>query len=183
MSDATLTGLFDTAWQHLSRGVADRRHPARHPTLATLSPDGPELRTLVLRAADRATATLELHTDAASPKAAQIVSEPRVALHLWLPKPRLQLRARAVAELAQGDPALFDRLPPEAQANYGGAVPGTPLDATWPGKAGNGDGGDPDRFARILCRLTALDVLHLGDVHARAIYRPETGWQGRWIAA
>jgi len=174
---SSLSSLFDTVWSQLSRGVADRRHPARHPTLATLGPDGPELRTLVLRGADRASATLELHTDAASPKAAQIAAEPRVALHVWLPKPRLQLRARARASITAGDPALFARLPPQAQANYGGAVPGSR-----PGDTANTAKGDPARFACILCRLTDLDILHLGEPHIRALYRASDGWQGQWIA-
>jgi hypothetical protein len=179
MSDRTLDGLFDTAWQHLSRGVADRRHPARHPTLATIGPDGPELRTLVLRAADRAAATLELHTDLASPKAAQIAAEPRVALHVWLQRPRLQIRARALAEIDRGDRALFDRLPPEARANYGGHAPGRALDgAAGPAVAD----GAAERLGRLTCRLTALDILHLGETQARALYRAGTGWQGQWIA-
>lgn len=177
MTESTLTGLLETAWAQLIRGVADRRHPARHPTLATLGPDGPEARTLVLRAADRAAATLELHTDAASPKAAQIVTEPRVALHVWLPKPRLQIRARATAALERGDRALFDHLPPEAQENYGGTAPGTPLQ-----RADDGAGPDPDRFARLVCRLTTLDILHLGSPHARALYHAERDWAGEWIA-
>lgn len=177
MNEPTLQGLFDTVWQHLSRGTADRRHPARHPTLATIGPDGPELRTLVLRRADRTGARLELHTDAASPKAAQITADPRVALHVWLPKPRLQIRARALATLAPGDPALFANLPPVAQANYGGPAPGSPL-------SGEQDPaqGDPARFTRILCQLTEIDALLLTDPHRRARYRADADWQGAWIA-
>jgi hypothetical protein len=180
MSEVTLNGLFDSVWQHLGRGVADRRHPARHPTLATIGPDGPEVRTLVLRAADRAGATLELHTDLASPKAAQIAAEPRVALHMWLPRARLQIRARALAEIGVGDRALFDRLPPEARANYGGAAPGSAPADTGAALAGDGDA---ERFGRLTCRLTALDILHLGETQARALFRAETGWQGQWIAS
>jgi hypothetical protein len=177
MTEQTLHGLFDTVWGHLCRGVADRRHPARHPTLATIGPDGPEARTLVLRGATRATATLELHTDAASSKAAQIQADPRVALHVWLPKPRLQIRMRATATLVPGDPAVFAALPPEAQANYGGPAPGTMLSGTL-----NIPAGDPARFSRIICRLTQIDALCLIDPHHRALYRETDGWAGHWIA-
>ena len=177
MTEPTLTGLFETIWQHLSRGSADRHHPARHPTLATIGPDGPELRSLVLRRADRSGALLELHTDAASPKAAQIAADPRVALHVWLPKPRLQIRARALATLAPGDPALFANLPPEAQANYGGPAPGSPLSGDFASTTG-----DPARFTRILCQLTEIDALLLTDPHRRARYRADADWQGAWIA-
>ncbi|MHA7887573.1 pyridoxamine 5'-phosphate oxidase family protein [Roseicyclus sp.] len=177
MTETTLSSLLDTAWSHLTRGVADRKHPARHPTLATLGPDGPELRTLVLRGADRAAATLELFTDAASPKALQIAADPRVALHVWLPKPQLQIRARARAAILPGDPALFARLPAEAQANYSGTVPGTPLETT-----GDRPTGGAARFARITCTLAELDILHLGTPHIRALYRASDGWQGQWVA-
>ncbi|PWK61627.1 pyridoxamine 5'-phosphate oxidase [Roseicyclus mahoneyensis] len=176
MTEETLTGLLDTIWQHLARGTADRHHPARHPTLASIGTDGPELRTLVLRRAERSGALLEVHTDAASPKAVQIVADPRVALHVWLPKPRLQIRARAMALLEPGDPAVFANLPPEAQANYGGPVPGTPL----PGPAKRA-AGDPARFTRILCHLTEVDALLLSDPHRRARYRADGNWQGQWI--
>lgn len=178
MTEQTLTGVLDTIWQHLSRGTVDRHHPARHPTLATIGQDGPDLRTLVLRRADRGGAVLELHTDRASPKAAQIAADPRVALHVWLPKPRLQIRARAVARLEPGDRAVFANLPPEAQANYGGPAPGTPLS----GHPEEPVKGDPARFARILCHLTEIDALLLTDPHRRASFTADTGWAGQWIA-
>ena len=53
----------------LLRGVRDRRAPTRHPTLATVTPDGrPKARTVVLRAADKQAGILELHTDLHSAK-------------------------------------------------------------------------------------------------------------------
>jgi hypothetical protein len=177
MTDPTLTGWLETIWSHLTRGVADRRHPARHPTLATIGPDGPEARTLVLRGACQAEGRLTLHTDAQSPKAAQIAADPRVALHVWLPKPRLQLRLGARATLGPGAPALFDALPPEAQANYGGAAPGTPLPASGPPP-------DLSRFLEITCTLHRIDALSLAtSPHRRALYRRDDSWRGAWIAA
>jgi pyridoxamine 5'-phosphate oxidase len=172
MSDPS--DLLDRVWSHLTRGVADRRHPARHPVLATMGADGPEARILVLRAARRAEGVLELHTDALSPKVAQIAGEPRVALHVWVPKDRLQIRMRARAEVVPGDPALFASLPDAARANYGGAVPGgEPEKRTAEG--------DPARFALIRCTLLEIDALELSDPHRRALsVGPD--WQGRWIA-
>lgn len=166
--------LLDRVWSHLTRGVADRRHPARHPVLATMGPDGPEARILVLRAASRAERVLELHTDALSPKVAQMAAEPRVALHVWVPKDRLQIRMRARAEVGPGDPALFASLPEAARANYGGAAPGSAL-------GDGGAGGDPARFALIRCTLLEIDALELSDPHRRALFAAPD-WQGRWIA-
>jgi hypothetical protein len=169
-----LIALLDTVWSRLERGVADRRHPARHPVLATIGPDGPEARTLVLRRADRSEAALELHTDALSPKAAQIAADPRVALHVWIPKDRLQIRARAHAALHRGDPALFASLPPEARANYGGPAPGDAPSAE-PSE------GDPNRFIVMRCKLHEIDALVLEETHRRALYSAPD-WSGRWIA-
>ena len=177
MTEQTLTGLLDTVWQHILRSTADRHHPARHPTLATLGPDGPEARTLVLRAASRGDATLNLFTDAASPKAAQIIADPRVALHIWIPKSSLQIRMRAHATLTPGDPALFARLPPTAQANYSGAIPGQPISGKSERRIG-----DASRFIEIQCQVAVIDALLLTDPHQRAIYRASDDWQGGWVA-
>ncbi|MDG4647001.1 pyridoxamine 5'-phosphate oxidase family protein [Roseibacterium sp. SDUM158017] len=174
MEDRGLADLLDTVWSRLQRGVADRRHPARHPVLASIGPDGPEARTLVLRGARRDEALLELHTDAMSPKAAQIARDPRVALHVWVPKDRLQIRLRARAELHPGDPSLFASLPVQARANYGGAVPGEAPQAPPPD-------GELARFTLIRCTLSEIDALVLDTLHRRARF---TGpdWTGRWIA-
>lgn len=120
MNEQSLAGMLETVWQHIGRGTKDRHHPARHPTLATIGPAGPEMRTLVLRAASRAEGTLEFHTDAASPKADHIARNPNVAIHIWIPKANLQIRARATAQLLLGDPNLFAQLPEAAQQNYQG---------------------------------------------------------------
>ncbi len=174
MNEQSLISLFETVWQHLMLGTKDRTHPARHPTLASFGPYGPELRTLVLRVASRDEACLEFHTDAASPKAAQINANPNVAIHVWIPEARLQIRAKANAVLHIGDANLFTSLPPEAQANYAGLVPGTPLPSNPPEAA--------PRFGRLLCHLTEIDVLHLGETHIRARYRSDANWAGAWIA-
>ncbi len=170
----TLHGLFETVWKHLERAKVDRKHPARNITLATMGEAGPEVRTVILRAVNRHEAVLEMHTDALSPKAAQIAADPRVALHVWVPKDRLQIRLRATAGLRTGDPGLLRSLPPEAQANYGGAVPG---DAPQDGPAR----GDPDRFAVIRCTVHEIDALRLSDPHRRALFAAPD-WKGRWIA-
>ncbi|MEJ6393345.1 pyridoxamine 5'-phosphate oxidase family protein [Gymnodinialimonas sp. 2305UL16-5] len=175
MSEESLSGFLERAWSHLLRGKADRHHPARHPTLATIGPDGPEARTLVLRAVSQSASTLEFHTDGASPKTDHIATDPRVAIHVWIPKSQLQIRAQARVEFRPGDPDLFAQLPAHAQENYRGAVPGTPISTdiqkTKP------------RFSRLICHLTKFDLLLLSDPHQRAIYTSETDWSGTWITA
>ncbi|MFW5655279.1 MAG: pyridoxamine 5'-phosphate oxidase family protein, partial [Roseicyclus sp.] len=136
--------------------------------------EGPEARTLVLRAVDRAAARLTFHTDMASPKVAQIRADPRVALHVWIPKDRLQIRIRARATVQPGDPAIFAGLPAEARRNYGGAVPGGVPDERQ-------GGGDVVRFACILLEATRIDALLLDDPHRRAIFEAPD-WHGRRVA-
>ena len=64
-----LSQLYAEVWARLTRGVHDRHAPARHPTLATAAPEGrPQARTVVLRAADKAAGTLDIHTDLRSAK-------------------------------------------------------------------------------------------------------------------
>ena len=51
---ASLAAFYRAAWDQLGRGVADAKHPARTPTLATIAANGfPAQRTVVLRAADK----------------------------------------------------------------------------------------------------------------------------------
>ena len=66
---SNLSEIYAQVWMRLLRGVRDRRAPTRHPTLATVTPDGrPKARTVVLRAADKQAGILELHTDLHSAK-------------------------------------------------------------------------------------------------------------------
>lgn len=174
MNNQTLTDALETVWQHIGRGAKDRHHPARHPTLATTTSDGPDMRTLVLRAAFRTGAMLEFHTDATSPKVAHIQSNPNVAIHVWIPKASLQIRAKAHAELLPGDPALFAQLPEAAQLNYQGPIPGAPLPAE--------PDPTPNRFTRLLCHLTEIDALLLTSPHQRATFSKAADWRGTWIA-
>lgn len=174
MNNLSLDALLETVWQQLGRGTKDRHHPARHPTLATTTVDGPDMRTLVLRATSRENETLEFHTDATSPKITHIQRDPRVAIHIWIPKSSLQIRAKAQAKVVPGDPNLFAQLPEAAQLNYQGPVPGAPLPAQ--------PDPTPNRFTRIICHMTEIDALHLTTPHQRATFTKATDWRGTWIA-
>lgn len=174
MSEPSLNGLLETVWTQIAEGPRDRNHPARHPVLATIGADGPEARTLVLRAVDREQQSLEFHTDTASPKVAQIADDARVALHFWIPAAQLQIRMRAQAAVSDGDQDLYQSLPPQAQQNYLGPIPGTPLSAPsqtfeWP------------RFSRLTCVVSRIDALLLDAPHRRAVF-DAPDWQGAWVA-
>lgn len=178
----TLTEMYDLAWRHLTRGVADRRAPARHPTVATVAPNGrPEARTMVLRQADRSAAVLEVHTDSATPKVTALKASPWVAMHVWVPKASLQIRAVAKVDILTGPEvaAQWARVPEGSRVSYGTTpVPGAPIDTALDYEKS----GDPARFAVLRCAVDTFDLLHLGTEHRRASFSRDTNWAGTWVA-
>lgn len=178
----TLEGIDTRVWQTLARGVADRRSAARHPTLATVSPDGwPEARTVVLRAADITGRSFDIHTDAFSSKVQSLRERPRAALHVWDEKQELQLRLQADVTILTGDSVadLWKNVPDKSRQAYGTApAPGTALDHalayTKPA--------DPAAFAVLRCHVIAVDAVHLGAEHRRAFFTRDSDWVGEWLA-
>ncbi|MEM6482531.1 MAG: pyridoxamine 5'-phosphate oxidase family protein [Pseudomonadota bacterium] len=183
MSDPNdLTGFLSRAWQILGRGVADRRSPARHPTFATVSPDGlPQARTVVLRAADRATAMLEIHTDTASAKIAALRAHPQAEVHIWDARSKIQLRLAARVSILTGAETAdrWASVPEASRVSYGtepapGSVIGHVYAYEKPPCA--------DRFAVLSCALEAIDLVHLDTRHRRARYTRASEWSGNWLA-
>jgi hypothetical protein len=167
------------AWQAMARGVADRRSPARHPTLATIGPDGPQARTVVLRG--WADDVAEVHTDAASAKLSELRADPRAALHVWLPRQDMQIRLSATVGIVLNDADRWARIPEGARIVYGGdPTPGVPLGAAEDFRPGR----DFARFAVLRLSVIRADLVHLGaDLHRRAILRRDAdGWTGGWVA-
>ena len=96
--------FLDYAWAQISRGKADKKSPARHPTFVTSSADGfPNARTLVMRRSDRKNNQIEFHTDTASSKMFALKENPRAGIHIWLPKVQLQIQMDVVVEVKVGD--------------------------------------------------------------------------------
>ena len=178
----TFDGLLSQTWGCLTAGVADRDHPARQPTFATTSPDGwPEARTVVLRAADRASARLEVHTDLYSSKITSLRANSRAAFHIWIADLALQLRLQTEVRITSGD-AVADtwaKVPDPSRQSYGvtpppGVVIENALDYV---KAP-----DPATFAVLTCDVQTIDVVHLGAQHRRASFTRSRDWQGQWLS-
>ncbi len=175
-----LASTLDSAWQVLNSALTDRSSPARRPVLATVGrEEGAEARTVILRSVDANSATLEIHTDRASQKVAEIERKPNGTLLIWDESQELQLRLRAHLSVRPGTAAEWDRVPAASRRGYGGSLPGTtaedPSDfAVDP---------DPDRFAVIVARIEEIETLRLGnDHHRRARFRRADGFGGTWIA-
>ncbi|MEM1275682.1 MAG: pyridoxamine 5'-phosphate oxidase family protein [Pseudomonadota bacterium] len=180
------TSLAEThaeVWRRLTRGVADRRAPARHPVLATQRQGGfAEARVIVLRGADREAGTLELHTDSASSKITEIRQNPGVTLLIWEQTAKLQIRLRCHITVATGAETapIWAKVPDTARQVYGGAPePGQPIDQPEEFSANP----DPNRFAILTCQIAEIETLHLGqDRHRRALFSAKDGWAGQWLA-
>lgn len=177
-----LDPLLAQVWTRLVRGVGDRRAAARHPTLATVSQTGwPEVRTVVLRAADPVAGTLDVHTDLQSAKVAALRANPRAALHVWDATAHLQTRAEVMVEILTGAAvaAIWARVPDPSRQSYGTRpAPGTPIaDALAYAKPA-----DAASFAVLRCAVQAFDVVHLGPHHRRARFERSDSWTGHWLA-
>lgn len=180
MSD--LAALCDRAWGLLRQGVADRGAAARILALATVAADGaPEVRSVILRAADRGAATVDIHTDARSSKVAALRAMPRAAAVIWDPATRLQLRLSGEIAILAGAAVAEDwsRVPRAARVSYGNEPPpGSPISGPEEYVSGDGAGA----FAVLRLSVACMDVLHLGDTHTRALFRRADGWQGQWLS-
>ncbi|MEY4851429.1 MAG: hypothetical protein RLZZ331_2433, partial [Pseudomonadota bacterium] len=106
--DDDLPAILAHAWTLLVRGGADRKSPVHTPVIASVDEHGlPHARVMVLRKADPAAATLRLHTDARSPKVAQLNGMP-VAVLAYLPAEQVQLRITGTARILTDDEVVED---------------------------------------------------------------------------
>lgn len=177
-----LSRLCAEVWLRLTRGVHDRHCPARHPTLATVTPDGkPQARTVVLRAADKLAGTLDIHTDLRSAKVGDLRVTPFAALHVWDPSAHLQLRLEAHVTILNGSnvSAVWEDVPAASRLSYGSnPASGHPiaqaLDYT--------KTSDATYFVVLRLQISTIDALHLGPNHRRAKFDRQNDWAGAWLA-
>jgi hypothetical protein len=157
--------LYAEVWTRLTRGVHDRHAPARHPTLATVTPDGrPQARTVVLRAADKVAATLDIHTDLRSAKVGDLRVTPFAALHVWDTSAKLQVRLEAHVTILFGKDVdtIWDGVPAASRLSYGSTpAPGQLIAQALDYTQGSGAGS----FVVLRLQLLTVDALHLGQSH------------------
>ena len=179
---ASLAAFYRAAWDQLGRGVADAKHPARTPTLATIAANGfPAQRTVVLRAADRAAAEVKIHTDTLTPKIEELRENNKAALHVWIRKSMLQLRLEVCFDIMTGlDVAgRWNAVPHASRISYGThPVPGQPI----VGPFDYEKLAEQERFAVLKGHVQQIEVLYLGTKHQRALYKRSDDWCGQWIS-
>ena len=177
-----LGDFLDFAWIQISRGKADKKSPARHPTFITSSSNSyPDARTLVMRQCDRENNQIEFHTDTDSSKILSLKENPHAGIHIWLPKINLQIQMDVVVEIKTGDITIsyWNNIPINSRTAYGtipspGSVIETPTSYEY--------SSDQKRFAVLICHIQSIQLLLLGDKHIRAKFKKETNWQGEWLS-
>lgn len=191
----TLDAVLDDGWSRLARGAKDRRSTFHTPVVATAGDADVRQRVMVLRAADRATATLRFHSDVRSAKMSQIGDGAAASVLGYDPGARIQIALSGtlapagpdVTEAAWQASAFTSRRCYLAEPG-----PGTPID-------GAGSGLPPhllDRaptpkeslagrtnFVALVFAVSALEWLELTSAGNRraAFVRRGTGWEGQWL--
>ena len=177
-----LSEFLDYGWMLMKCGVQDPKSAARNPTFATISKDSyPALRTVVLRCADRETNCLKIHTDLQTDKIKELKESNVAALHFWIPKAMVQIRASVNVEILTGAQveSEWNAVPLRARVSYG-SIPSSgfkimgPFEYQKTAKQGS--------FAVLNCKIRIIDLLYLGSKHQRAIYRKSDKWRASWVA-
>ena len=176
-----ISALPDLCWQRLEQAAATRDDPWHTPAIANLNDDGPQMRTVVLRAVSATGRTLICHTDTRSSKARALTADPRMCWLFYDPQTRLQLRANGSAELLRdGEFAeqQWHSLHAGSQVLYGQhGAPGMPL------TEGQSAGRERQHFLTVRCHIEQMDWLQLGrQAHWRAALHWQAGqWQAQWV--
>lgn len=176
------------AWKLLTRGVADRRSAFHTPSVATVGLDGAaRMRTVVLRAAEPSARLLRFHTDARSGKVAEIARDPRVGVHVYDARSKIQVRLEGLATVhpSTSAPAQagWTNTRPQSRAGYAQApAPAAVIDTPDQGDARQGEGVENFNVVEVEIRsIEWLYLFHAGHRRALFIWDGE-GWIGKWLA-
>ena len=185
-------------WCLLVKGAAMPRSSLHRFTLATLSSDGPQARTVILREAHSVPRTVVFHYDGRSPKHAELLADPRVTALFYGETERLQLRLRGRVELHLGDGIArgsWEKLGGFSRRTYlSASIPGTTLTAPDPGfppvyqeRAPTLEEAEPafNHFVHAAILVETIDAYQLGAGDAwrmRFTAAADGAWDHQWVA-
>lgn len=181
--ELTLERWPAAAWDLLVLAASSFDEPFRAPAVASSGPDGPELRTVILREVLVRQRQLLFYTDARSPKVGQMDRLNTISWMFYDPHRRLQIRARGKASLHGNDllaTACWDKCSEAARQNYCAVqAPGSSLESPSQDVATGGRGAR-ENFLVVATELSHMDVLLLG---AHSNRRVSLAWDGSgWTA-
>jgi pyridoxamine 5'-phosphate oxidase len=191
----SLPGFYDDleatlaeAWALLARGVHDRHAPAHLLHVASTDEQGlPALRTVVLRRCSPQARQLVFHTDTRSAKWRQLQQRPALALLVYDPRHKIQLRldgrARLEHEGAEID-SLWASMAPMSRHCYGvSQAPGTAAADPQAALHRAAEPAGRAHFGPVTVQVDALEWLYLaaqGHRRARFDWRDD-GWEKTWL--
>lgn len=179
------------AWARLTAAANDRAHVMRLATLATVGVEGrPAARLMVIRGADADDGRLWFHTDARSPKVADLRVRPFACAVTYDPGDGVELRLNGSARLHQRDAAAdrhweqtslaiwyLSRTPPSMEPPAMQADPRLSGARTHPEEAFTRQA--REHFAVIELVVDTIDWYQtLGDHCRHAVLRRDTAWRG-----
>lgn len=183
-----LSAIEAAVWRELARaGQPSSEHAWRTPVLATVSAEGADARTVVLREVDHAQQRLVVYTDARAAKVTQLAADPRGVLVFWSPTLGWQLRLRCTFTVESSGLSVTSRWAhirhsPAAQDYLSPLPPGSPLlGDTAPRVAGahNPRATPREHFAVLTAAVGSIDWLELhADGHRRAGFK---GQESAWL--
>ena len=187
-----LQATLEMAWSLMVRGVADRRSLFHTPSIATVSPAGhPEVRTVVLRGASSTDWSFRFNTDTRSAKFAALAASPKIALHVYDPHLKVQLRLSGAAQVHiagdQAEAAWAKSLPMSRACYAQKPAPGAELPAPDlpPVRAGEDLEFARENFAAVVMGVTHIDWLYLlASGHRRARFSRDAAGcvESHWLA-
>lgn len=197
MDEPSFEMVEDAIWQSLVRGKADRKSAFHTPTVASVGADGiPHQRIMVLRAVDRASATLRFHTDIRSGKVADFARGGHVSVLVYDTKAKVQIRVGGTAVIEQDGPTAtiaWGNTSPSSRRTYlVNPGPGTKVDhpvsgltQKWEGVAPSAEDSEAGRaaFAVMIIKLHRMEWLTLAATgHRRALFElADSKWSGQWL--
>jgi pyridoxine/pyridoxamine 5'-phosphate oxidase len=185
-----MDAALDRAWRLIARGAGDPASGFRVMQAASVGMDGtPRVRSVILRAADKAVREIRFHTDGNSAKVAELEAHPAIALALYDANEKVQLRLSGEAKIDRDGPvvdAAWQQTEDVSRACYASEpVHGTPIAHGGAYKAAF-DRGEPnagrDTFCVVRVTVSELDWFYLHAAGHRNLRFVWTGsrWQGEW---
>jgi hypothetical protein len=192
----TLEQIERDCWENLLQGSQKGKDALHTFSLGTCHDGEIEMRTLVLRKVEKGERILISHTDARSPKVAQLERSGKVALLFYDPGRKIQLRIKAEVQVHKTD-ELANRMWNETRLSARKCYLSTKAPGQLLGQAEDGipdhlAGRDPEweeselgknNFAVISLKVIQIDWLYLhSQGHRRAIFQyNKEGYDAFWV--
>jgi pyridoxamine 5'-phosphate oxidase len=199
MTPESLEQRFAEAWSLILDGATNRRSPCHTPVIASIGNDGlPQLRVMVLRAADRDARQLRFHTDIRANKVAELSDRSALSVLMYDAEAKVQLRLSGRGHV-RTDGADIDAIWHEAdrfarRCYLAEAAPGSISSEPTSGLPEWVQGIKPEEadlvtaranFAIVLAEIDRLEWLYLATTgHRRARWEWDDvarRWDGCWL--